>query len=497
MQTDLRFLFVFPNASQAPSHQIGIALLSAIIKEAGFESFLFDGTFIKQSDMEEEFLREVTRIKPDVVGYSVTSTDFKFATRLQKKIEHLKIPAVAGGPHPTLAADECVRVFGKVLMGECELALPALLQCLEAEGDLREVPNLCYLDQGKIRYNPLAHLVEDMDALPFPDWKLFDDRHYFENSHLPYAKPGAKCAAVFERGRGCPHQCTYCSMPFVRKSYKGLGKWFRLKSVSRLTDEIVAFKALYPLDYLQFVDDSFLTSEEDLSELVRQFKKHVQVDLSISERPEKITREKMKLFKEAGGYRVCIGLESGDEPYRKKHLKRKMSNEVLERAFKEASSAGVIVRASTMVGLPEQDDQSYLKTYDLVGKLEMSEIQYTIFVPFVGTELYDYCIEKGYYNREEGDIPASFHQGSPLKMPGLSNRKIVRYQKLLYHMQCQWSPFKRNIVKFGGSSEVAFVPIFFFYMVPRILGRNPHWFKTMGIIGALKRTFGYYLTKNS
>jgi len=447
--------------------------------------------------MEDEFLAEVNRIKPDVVGYSVTSTDFKLATSLQEKIEHLGIPAVSGGPHPTLAPDECVRVFGKVLIGECETALPALLECLESGGDLREVPNLCFMEQGQMRRNPLGNLMDDMDTLPFPDWKLFDDRHYFENSHLPYARPGARCAAVFERGRGCPHKCTYCSMPFVRKAYKGLGKWFRLKSVSRLTAEISAFKALYPLDYIQFVDDSFLTVEDDLRDLVKQFREHVQVDLSISERPEKITSEKMKLFKEAGGYRVCIGLESGDESFRKKHLKRKMSNEVLERAFREASSSGVVVRASTMVGLPEQDDRSYLKTFDLVGKLDMNEIQYTIFVPFVGTELYDYCIEKGYYNRKNGDIPASFHQGSPLNMPGISKRKIVRYQKLLYHMQCQWSPFKRNIVKFGGRSEAAFVLIFFFYMVPRILGKNSHWFKTMGVFGALKRTFGYYLSRNS
>ena len=493
----MRFLFVFPNASQAPSHQIGIALLSSIIREAGHESFLFDGTFLKIDELEEEFLNEVLRIKPDMIGYSVTSTDFKFATSMQEKIDHLGIPAVAGGPHPTLSPESCVRGFGKVLVGECEMALPALLETMESGGNLGEVPNLCFMDQGSVRINPLAPLVEDMDTLPFPHWKLFDDRHYFENAHLSYAREGAICAAVFERGRGCPHLCTYCSMPFVRKKYKGLGKWFRLKTVSRLTAEIVAFKALYPLDYIQFVDDSFLTSVDDLKELGRQFREHVKADLSISERPEKITSEKMKLFKEAGGYRVCIGLESGDEPYRKKHLKRHMSNEVLLKAFKEASSAGVEVRASTMVGLPEQDDQSYLKTYDLVGKLDLSEIQYTIFVPFVGTELYDYCIEKGYYDREEGDIPASFHQGSPLQMPGMSNRKIVRYQKLLYHMQCQWSPVKRNLVKFGGRSETAFVFIFFFYMVPRILGKNPQWFKTMGVSGAFKRAFSYYLTKNS
>lgn len=493
----MRFLFVFPNASQAPSHQIGIAVLSAIIKEAGYESFLFDGTFINPEDVVDEFLNTVTNFKPDMIGYSVTSTDFKLATRLQEKIQHLDIPAVAGGPHPTLAPEECLKVFSKVLMGECETALPALLHCVRRGGDLNDVPNLCFLNKGQIQRNALAQLVEDMDSLPLPDWKLFDDRHYFENAHLPYAKQGSQCAAVFERGRGCPHKCTYCSMPFVRKTYKGLGRWFRIKSVARLTEEIIAFKALYPLDYIQFVDDSFLTSLEDLQDLADQFTKHVQVPISISERPEKITTEKMKLFKDAGGYRVCIGLESGDEPYRKKHLKRKMSNEVLINAFREARASGVLVRASTMVGLPEQDEESYLKTFDLVGKLELSEIQYTIFVPFVGTELYDYCIEKGYYSRENGDIPASFHQGSPLHMPGMPNRKIVRYQKLLYHMQAQWSPFKRGVVNFGGRYESAFVFIFFFYMVPRILSRNLHWFKTKGIFGTFKRTFGYFLTENS
>ena len=143
----LRFLFVFPNASQAPSHQIGIALLSAIIQEAGFESFLFDGTFVSQGAVEDEFHKAVTRINPDVIGYSVTSTDFKLATRLQKKIEHLAITSVAGGPHPTLAPVECVDVFGKVLVGECETALPAFLKCMETGGNLAEVPNLCFLDE--------------------------------------------------------------------------------------------------------------------------------------------------------------------------------------------------------------------------------------------------------------------------------------------------------------------------------------------------------------
>ena len=366
------------------------------------------------------------------------------------------------------------------MRGECETSIIQFINSF---------PNVTRVNES---FNELVNLND----LPFPDWNLFDKRHFTENGYIANHSKGVSLLCNIEKGRGCLFNCSYCSSPSLRKCYKNKGVWRREKTTDYLIREIKSFKKLFPeLNAVHFVDDCFKIKDvNDLKDFAKRFKNEIGVEFSTSERPEFIDKEYMKYYKQAGGYLLYVGLESGDSAFRKRMLNRYMTNQVIINAFKIAKKAGIVVRATAMVGLPTQDDESYLLTYDLVGKLDLDSIQYTIFLPFIGTELYDFCLKNGYIDKNYV-CSDGFHSGSPLK--NVDGRKIVRYQKLLYHFQTEHTPFKRFLVKYGGKSEVCFFFIFFLYMLPRILYKNKRWFKTQELFRAFKRGGSYYLTKNS
>ena len=161
----------------------------------------------------------------------------------------------------------------------------------------------------KIKFiqNGLIDLI-DINQLPYPDWDLFDERHFFDSDFKDYSPNGTTCVGFFENSRGCPNQCTYCSVPAFRGMYKGLGKWRRTKDPDVIVDEIVAFKEKYPLDHVYFVDDVFLMTPKKMKKWRDAFKSRVGTSCSTNDRPERMKDEVVKMFSEAGGYKFWIGV---------------------------------------------------------------------------------------------------------------------------------------------------------------------------------------------
>ncbi|MFA5175261.1 MAG: radical SAM protein [Patescibacteria group bacterium] len=372
----MRFLFIYPNSCKFGTFHIGIGILSSILKKYGHVVDLFDTTFIPEGCEEYEFEKKVIEFKPDMLGFSVKTVDCLLAEKLYDRVAKMNIPAVVGGHHATLEPESTAKKFGMVLRGECEIALPLLLDKFSKGESVLDTPNL-YLKKGDIFIkNDLAPLFENLDELPFPDWKLFDKRNYFESPYLDSALEGSKCLGVFEKSRGCFFSCSFCSIPKEREIYEGKGEWHREKSANRLADEILAFKELYPLDAIHFIDDIFLSPDKNkMAEFRDVFKTRVKIHFTSSERAERIDPDLMQMFKDTGGYQLWIGIESGDEELRIKMLNRRMSDETLIKAFQIAKECGVKTRATSMLGLPNQNEESYLKSYDLAGKAKPDSIQ--------------------------------------------------------------------------------------------------------------------------
>src|SRR4030042_2329101 len=108
-------------------------------------------------------------------------------------------------------------------------------------------------------------------------------------------------------------------------------------------------------------------------------------------------------------------------------MKRKMSNRQIIEATRLAKSVGLQVKTLNMVGLPEETPGKFQETVRINQKINPDVVSISIFYPYPGTELYDYCKEKNYLDPQES-LPENYvsRRESLLGLPGFSKMYITR-----------------------------------------------------------------------
>jgi radical SAM superfamily enzyme YgiQ (UPF0313 family) len=140
-------------------------------------------------------------------------------------------------------------------------------------------------------------------------------------------------------------------------------------------------------------------------------------------RPEVISEEKLKWLKEAGCTKIYMGIETGNESYRREMLDRHMSQEHIINAFLLAKKVGIQTYSFNMVGLPNETREDILSTIELNRKGKVDEIQVTLFYPFKGTRLREYSEQNNLF--DENEHLSSYYEGTILKNPKMTREDIM------------------------------------------------------------------------
>jgi radical SAM superfamily enzyme YgiQ (UPF0313 family) len=428
----LKILFVYPNVTRQTTPQVGIASLLTLIKKK-HEVVFFDLTVVKHGEEYGNYLDYYTQFKPDIILVSCRTNEWGYVKRI---IEiSYPTPIVVGGIHPTVAIDE-VLTFSKIaLVGEAEGVIEELLDKISKGKDISKIPNVCVKQGGKIIKNDVLPLIQDLDSLPIPAWEFFHPIH-FRGSYIRNLFSEIRCVGTFETTRGCPYACTYCANYFLHSLYKDKGKFHRRKSPERVVREVKAFKELYPdCNFIYFVDDTFMVDKDWLEKFANLYDNTPFVFMT---RAEMVTKEKMQLIADMGGKAVSIGIESGNEKFRKEVYERRMSNEQIIQAFKTAKDFGLHTYSFNMVGAPYETPNDIQSTIDLNKKINPNIAQFTTFFPLPGTKLFDICKKEGYLNGNYPEI-FNYYSESILKLPNFKKGEIEEWHKKA-EKDCQHIP---------------------------------------------------------
>lgn len=374
-------------------------------------------------DIDNEFRKKIQSFSPDLIAFSIIENNYGCARNLLKIAKQTKnIPILVGGIFPTVAPsffinDESVDL---ICIGEGEHAIIEIANRMDHQGDLSDIPNLIIKTASGVLRNPLTKYY-NWDPLIFQDWELFDQRHIFKPFMGQMHRMG-----FFELSRGCPYQCSYCANASMQYLFKGLGKYNREKPIKSLISEVSFMKDQYNLDSVSFNDENFLQmNRERLGEFCREFPV-VNLPFDISARADNLLDEEVvKMLRDAGCISVGMGVEHGNELFRKTILNKHIPNHVFERAFSNCNRAGVRAVASLMIGLPFETEENIMETVNFCRKIKPTDVVVSIFAPYYGTRLRRICVENGLMeDRYHEDI--SWHQltGSILSMPQLSRQRI-------------------------------------------------------------------------
>jgi radical SAM superfamily enzyme YgiQ (UPF0313 family) len=265
-----------------------------------------------------------------------------------------------------------------------------MAECVVKGEDYSGIRNL-WVKKGKdVHRNPLRPL-KDMEFLPFQDWSIFDKRHYYK----PYCGDFRKTAFV-EMARGCHYNCTYCVNSKLRQMYKGLGHFVRSRSADRTFDEICYLKDSYGIELLFFIDDNFLGMPRDVfTYFCREYKRRINLPFYIQTRSETVKEDYVKSLKEIGVSTIAIGVEHGDEDYRKEYMGRKMGNDSLQKAFDIVNKNQIRTTANIIIGMPHETEKMMGKTINLLKNLKPSSVSINFWTPYRGTVMREMAVKDG------------------------------------------------------------------------------------------------------
>ncbi len=439
---------------------LGIGYLAASLKKAGHKFRLFDATFIRCGEWENDdvlreknlqvtnpnlaelglvekdvdvFLeldKEIKLFKPDFIGMSTVDPNHEFGLQLLNlcKKNYPNIKTIVGGPLATLVPEEiieadCIDMLGT---GECEETLVDVCNTLESKRweDLYGLPNTWVKDKN---YKNNGEIHKGTPSLPdisqgiSPDLSIFDSRHFLR----PFAGKIYNLATVVWT-RGCVFRCSYCANETFYKAADVKPKdYYRKKDVHLLVKELKELKEKLNLNFIQFVDDIWPMHEPELvEEFCALWKKDVGLPFGISLQCNLVDEKSFALAVDAGLRNICVGVESGSPRIRREVLKRGYKDEDVLRVFRMAHKHKIRCSSFNIIGLPFETREDIFQTIELNRKMKPSSATVTFFHPYRGAPLRELCITEGYINKNDGNHEDGYRSESQLNLPQISKAEL-------------------------------------------------------------------------
>jgi anaerobic magnesium-protoporphyrin IX monomethyl ester cyclase len=393
----------------------GVMSLAASLKKAAHNV----DVFIEEG--EKNLIESIKKFKPDIIAFSCLTGGHQWALLTAGSLKkHFNTPILFGGIHPTLFPDIIkYRQVDMILRGEGEHAFLSIMQHLDNKNSLKDIKGVILSSNSESAYKSVSPLIEDISSLPLPDRSLYLKYKYLFNNPTKH----------FLAGRGCPFHCSFCYNDVLVSLYGSRKRWPRLRKPEHIIAEIKQAKDLSILKTVVFDDDTFSTDKSWLKQFLPLYHKEIGLPFICNIRFEHVDEELARLLTKHGVFRVCAGIECGNERIRQKVLKKSLSNKKIIKGAEILRSHNIKILTNNMMGNPDETFEDALQTIKINAKIKTDYPWCSIFQPYPGTPAGDYAIKKGYLSKIDPDkFKPTFFENSLLRMKDINS--IVNLQKL-------------------------------------------------------------------
>ncbi len=355
-----------------------------------------DKTYITYGLSDKDLKKQIEDYKPDIAGitcmFTARTKDALRTCQLVKEVDKA-IPVVMGGLQASLFPEEMLNsgFVDFIIMGEGEFRLKNLIESLN-KGKTPVFDGIAYIKNGQYIEKPMQSRILDLDSIPLPARHLVDMDKYIEIG-VPFA-PFSRRDRVEQilTSRGCPQRCNFCS------SVNYWGRKFRARSVDNIINEVENLINKYQIEEIQFTDDNMTLDRKRAMELFTKLKDFNLSWCAANGLMTMTLDEKMiKLMSQSGAYQIACAIESGSERVRENIIHKKVPPiERVKKLVDTAHENGIQVHSTFIVGFPGETMEEINLTLDYPFKVGFDSASFFIATPLPGSELYDYCREKGY-----------------------------------------------------------------------------------------------------
>ncbi len=308
---------------------------------------------------EKWYLPTIPFEEIDLFGISITSVEQIIPgltlARLVKD-RHPGIHITVGGSVFTKLVDRMERdgspLFDFVdsfIVHEGETPLLKLVQHYRSDGDLAQVPNLIYRQDGQVRVNrPFAK--EELNALPTPDFDGFPlDLYLSPERVLPVMG-----------SRGCYwERCAFCSIPFDHMD-------FHVRYAENVVNDVKNLQNKYGCDFFFFTDEALPINflKTFANKLVEQ-KVNVQWTGELKFEKSLLKDNRMEMLYRSGCRKLIFGLESYNQRVldaMKKGVKLEWVDETVEQCLR----IGIAMHFYLICGFPTETREEAMESVNFV-----------------------------------------------------------------------------------------------------------------------------------
>jgi anaerobic magnesium-protoporphyrin IX monomethyl ester cyclase len=462
----MKVILISPYLDISP---VGIRILSACMKKEGHDVKLIFLPRYDSERYEETTLNALIDISKnaDLIGISVMTGSLENVVQITKTLKkNLDAPIIWGGFHPTIRPKECLEYADIICLGESEESFVELTNRIEKGQDYFNIKGMWFKNNDDIIKNSLAHLPQDLDALPFPDYDF--STHYILDGNIIH-KMNQQLLKKHIRGyttlatRGCPFGCTYCCNNVINKMY-AQEKILRKRTVNNIINELIYAKQFLPImEDVTLDDDAFflMYNLKEMEEFCIKYKKFIGLPLIITgASPATLTKEKLSLLVKAGLKFLIVGIQTGCEKTKKMYKRNYPNKKVIEtvRMINQFKNKLASVEYDVILDNPWETDEDLVETLMLFSRFPTPYILsiYSLTL-YPETELYHKAKSDGTITNDRKDVYLKYYHSckktylnslffllkdysrfglkiSPHKMDLLANKKFRKsnLSKLLY-----------------------------------------------------------------
>jgi anaerobic magnesium-protoporphyrin IX monomethyl ester cyclase len=313
-------------------------------------------------DVTLQVVADIYKRNPDVVGFSCYIWNIEETIPIIRTLRKIKpdVKIVLGGPEVSYDVKywmERLPEVDVIVMNEGEKTFHHVLTEFQGEGRLERVPGIAFRHPEKGTVQNLPREKMNLEEIPSP----------YDDDDLPTL---VDRIVYFECSRGCPFSCSYC-LSSIETGVRYFPLERTLAELKRLIDAGVKT--------IKFVDRTFnIHRRYALTVFDFLIKHHKNTVFQFEITADILKPDVVQFLAEnapPGIFRFEIGVQSTNE-WTNTLVQRKQNWEKLTRTVLSIKESGKITQHLDLIaGLPEEDYQSFRKTFNDVFALEPEELQ--------------------------------------------------------------------------------------------------------------------------
>ncbi len=382
---------------------VGMPYIAAYLKQNGYK------------DVDALNLNHIPGLVKDIVQKTVTDTHYDFVftgtisimypavrdiIKYVREASPTTITVCGGGiisSNPELMMKLINPHYGIIFEGE-ETALE-LIKCVEAHKPTDDIQSIVYKNKkGEILKTKPRPQIKDLNALPFPDLELFGYSEYLKHQELggwnQYPRDYPPKPYMLVSARGCSHACRFC--------FHTTGPKYRYRSVENIMSEVKYAVEKYHINFFTFLDELFSYDKPRALEFCRQFKEYQKtipwrIEMYCNLRVDCADAEILDAMKSCGNVVIGLGLESYNQTVLNS-MRKHITPDQIKTTLQMIADRNLVPQGGFIFGDNAETLETARETLKFIREhpnLSRGGLFMGFIIPFPGTAIYKYALEKG------------------------------------------------------------------------------------------------------